>query len=99
MKDWHFGTEPLDWPLDEQGQREKAVLLTHTAGTGGEAEMTISLLSSCGIPAFAYHEHGVAGKVISGFSGFGEDIYVPQSQWEDAKNILEAQPFEQEEEL
>lgn len=89
----------MDWPLDGQGQKDKAVLLTHTSGVGGEAEMMIAMLASFGIPAFPYHEHGVAGKVISGFSGFGEDIYVPQSQWEDAKNILEAQPFEQEEEL
>ena len=43
------------------------------------------VLISCGIPCFKYYaKEGGAGKVISGFSGYGADLYVPASRLEEA---------------
>ena len=98
FKDWHFGKKELNWPLDENGEREKAVLLTHTLDEKAEAELLISMLAAYEIPAFPYYDkEGATGRVISGFSGFGADIYVPQSMLEDAKSIMQAQPVDEEE--
>lgn len=80
-------------------------------GTGGEGrsadadlrlpadtDMVISLLAAYGIPCFKYYDlDGGAGKVINGFSGFGASLYVPQSRLEEAQELLQAQPVEDEE--
>ena len=42
-------------------------------------------------------EKRVAGKVINGFSGYGASLYVPQSRLEEAQELLQAQPVEDEE--
>ena len=46
FKDWHFGKKELNWPLDENGEKEKAVLLTHTLDEKAEAELLISMLAA-----------------------------------------------------
>lgn len=92
MKDetsWGFRQSdlPEHWPLDPEGQPEPAALLTAARSElGGGADILLSMLSGCGIPAF---KSGTLGKVIFGFAGQGVDIYVPQSLLEDAKAILE----------
>ncbi len=90
---WALGGDLPAWPLDENGQREQAVLLHHTLDSLAEADMIISLLGAYQIPCFKYYSReGGAGKVISGFSGYGTELYVPASMLEDAQNILSAQP-------
>lgn len=99
FKDWHFGKKELNWPLNDKGEKEQAVLLTHTADEKAEVELLISMLAAYDIPAFPYYDkEGAAGRVISGFSGFGADIFVPQSMLEDAKSIMQAQPVDEEDE-
>ena len=39
---------------------------------------------------------GGAGKVISGFSGYGVSLYVPASQLDEAKDLLASRPVEEE---
>lgn len=96
-QDWGFEKRARNWPLDESGQQEKAVLLTHTLDSGSDTSMVLSLLEAYGIPCFPYYaKEGAVGKVISGFSGFGVDLYVPESRLEEAKGILEAQPVEED---
>ena len=61
-------------------------------------DMKISLLAAYGIPCFKYYDlDGGAGKVINGFSGYGASLYVPQSRLEEAQELLQAQPVEDEE--
>ena len=79
---WAFAPDTPDWPVDAQGEKEKAVLLTSTFDSTADADMLISLLA-------AYR--------INGFSGYGASLYVPASLLEDAKEILEAQPVEEPE--
>lgn len=93
---WHFGRKESDWPTDEKGEKEKAVLLKSTFDSPAETDLTISLLASCGIPCFKYYaKEGGAGKLINGFSGYGADLYVPESRLQEARDILNAPPMEE----
>ncbi len=93
---WHFGRKEPDWPTDEKGEKEKAVLLKSTFDSPAETDLTISLLASCGIPCFKYYaKEGGAGKLINGFSGYGADLYVPESRLQEARDILNAPPMEE----
>jgi len=96
---WNFHREQLDWPKAENGEKEKAVLLPRGLDNPANADVTISILASCGIPCFKYYDkEGAAGKVINGFSGYGVSLYVPASMAEEARAILNAPPVENEEE-
>lgn len=100
MENWSFTGNPdvPVWPKDAAGQDEKAVLLKQTFDSAADADTIISLLSAYGIPCFKYYDReGGAGKVINGFSGFGVSLYVPASRLEEAKELLTAQPVEDEE--
>ena len=95
---WRFGKKEPAWPVDEKGEKEKAVLLTTTLDSPAESDVTISFLTSCGIPCFKYYaKEGGAGKVINGFSGFGVSLYVPASRLEEAQELLTAQPVDEDE--
>ena len=98
---WKFGkshkAEP-DWPLEESGEKVKAVLLKETFDSPAESDMVISMLAAYGIPCFKYYDKdGGAGKVINGFSGYGASLYVPQTMLEEANNILNAEVTEEDE--
>lgn len=100
MENWSFTGSPdvPAWPKDAAGQDEKAVLLKQTFDSAADADTVISLLSAYGVPCFKYYDReGGAGKVINGFSGFGVSLYVPVSRLEEAKELLAAQPVEDEE--
>ena len=95
---WRFHKEEPAWPVDEKGEKEKAVLLKTTFDSPAESDVTVSFLHSCGIPCFKYYDlDGGAGKVINGFSGYGASLYVPEAQLEEAKDLLASRPVEDEE--
>lgn len=99
MDNWNFTGKPdvPAWPKDAQGQDEKAVLLMQTFDSPADTDMIISLLAAYGIPCFKYYDkEGGAGKVISGFSGYGVSLYVPASQLDEAKDLLASRPVEEE---
>ncbi len=92
---WGFGRDVPEWPVDETGEKVKAVLLKHTFDSAAEADMTISLLAAYGIPCFPYYQgEGVTGKVISGFSGYGAALYVPETMHDEAAALLAAEPLD-----
>ena len=94
---WFFHKEKLPWPLDETGEKEKAVMLTQGFDSLADVDMTVSFLTAYGIPCFKhYDKEGTAGKVINGFSGFGADVYVPASRAEEAMALLSADICEEE---
>lgn len=79
-----------NWPGGVDGTPEQAVFLTHTSESGGEAEVLVSLLRSCGIPVLRRYEmDGGLGKIVLGFSGYGVSLYVPASMLEAARGIVE----------
>lgn len=95
---WAFGPDGPQWPVDDSGQKEKAVRLMNSFDSAADSDMTISLLAAYGIPCFKYYDlDGGAGKVINGFSGYGASLYVPAGQLEEAKDLLASQPVEDEE--
>ena len=59
------------------------------------ADITLSLLEGCGIPAF---KSGSLGKVLGGFASQGVEIWVPANRLEEAQALLEspAEPPDQE---
>lgn len=99
LNDWHFG--PNDgpaWPLDAAGEREKAVLFREMFDSPADTDMLISYLAAYGIPCFKYYDKdGGAGKIINGFSGYGVSLYVPESRLEEANELAEAKPLEEDE--
>ena len=84
---------PEGWPLDGDGRPEEAARLTLCSELDGLADILLSLLGSCGIPAF---KSGSQGKVILGFAGLGVEIYVPASRLEEAQSLLTAQSGSEE---
>lgn len=99
MGNWSFTGKPdvPAWPKDENGQDVKAVLLTQTFDSPASTDMVISLLAAYGIPCFKYYDlDGGAGKVINGFSGFGASLYVPADRLEEANDLLNSQPLDED---
>ena len=73
------------WPKDDSGRPEKAVRLDIQWELDSRADLTVSLLRSCGIPAF---QNGSLGKVLGGFAAQGVEIWVPVSRLEEAQALL-----------
>lgn len=97
ISQWAFKPDAPAWPVDEQGEKVPARMVQHTLDNTADAEMTISLLAAYGIPCFPYYDgEGVTGKVISGFSGFGASLYVPETMYDDAEALLNARIVEDE---
>ena len=96
---WGRGSAGPAWPVDASGEKKQAALLKETFDSPEDADTVISLLSAYGIPAFKYYDKdGGAGKIINGFSGYGVSIFVPASRLEEARELLEAEVIEEEEE-
>jgi len=90
---WHLSFKKNDnspeWPLDANGDRIKAALLTNIGGTQVDYEMALSVLRGFNIPyACDFPGAGPFVKILMGFSGAGMDIYVPETMLEDARNVL-----------
>lgn len=78
---------PARWPKRDDGTPEEAARLTLQSELDAMADITLSLLESCGIPAF---KTGTQGKVVLGFAGLGVELWVPASRLEEAQAIVEA---------
>ena len=85
------------WPCDPSGVPEKAAFLCNCKAQDLGDELRINMLEAYGIPCLRdYPGDGSFGKVVLGMSGQGTDIYVPESKLEEARNLLAAEPDEQE---
>jgi len=95
LSDWGFSGKKVKgppWPKTAEGKPIPPVFLTHLRATDFEGEIVVNLLASSDIPVVTqYPNDGAFGQVILGFSGTGLDIYVPETQLEDAKALLESQ--------
>ena len=74
------------WPKDEAGAPEPAAKLDIQWELDSQADITVSFLESCGIPAF---QNGSLGKVLGGFASQGVEIWVAASQLEEAQALLD----------
>ena len=75
------------WPKDTSGAPEPAAKLDIQWELDSQADITVSFLESCGIPAF---QNGSLGKVLGGFASQGVEIWVPASRLEEAQALLDA---------
>ena len=80
---------PEQWPREEGGNPEPAARLTLAPEQDALADLTLSFLESCGIPAY---KGGGQGSVVLGLSSLDVGIFVPASRLEEAQALLEAQP-------
>ena len=81
------------WPRDEQGEIIPPKFLTHCRSNDFADTLLIGMLESYGIPAVVLHPgDGDFGKVVLGMSGTGSSIFVPETMYEDAVNLMEAEP-------
>lgn len=81
------------WPKDPEGEPVPPRFLAHCTSLDMEDTLTVNMLESYGIPAVILHPgDGDFGKVFMGMSGTGSSIYVPETLYEEAKTIMEAEP-------
>ena len=86
------------WPTDENGETVPPAYLTHIGGGPLDMELTLNLLGAYGIPHVCeYPNNGLFGKLIMGHPPSGMEVFVPETMLEDAKNLLNADSFEDEE--
>ena len=55
MSKWAFSPDGPQWPVEEDGEKVKAVRLMDTFDSADDSDMKISLLAAYGIPCFKYY--------------------------------------------
>ncbi len=81
------------WPRTPEGEIVPPKFLTNCSSRDIADEMLVNFLKSYGIPAVVTHPgDGSFGKVVLGMSGTGSSIYVPETMYEQAKELMEAEP-------
>jgi len=89
---------PVQWPVDEKGEKIAPAFLEHVSGTRVDIDMEVTLLKAYGIPVICeYPNDGEFAKIIMGYAPTGTDIFVPETMLEDAKNIISCDMNEAEE--
>ena len=81
------------WPRTPEGEIVPPKFLAHCTSRDIEDVMLVNYLQSYGIPAAVIHPgDGAFGKVVLGISGTGSSIYVPETMYDQAKELMEAKP-------
>ena len=81
-----------NWPKQENGEPVPPKFLAHRLSVDMADVLLVNMLESYGIPAVILHPgDGDFGKVVLGMSGTGSGIYVPETMYEEAKDLMEAQ--------
>ena len=78
------------WPKDESGAPEEPVFLCSVRSTDLSDTLLVNMLEAYGIPCLCTERgDGSFGRVMLGISGYGVDLYVPKSCYNDAKLLCE----------
>ena len=81
------------WPRTPEGEPVPPKFLTNCSNRDVEDAMLVNFLKSYGIPAVVlYPGDGAFGKLVLGTSGTGSSIYVPETMYDEAKELMEAKP-------
>lgn len=79
------------WPRNAQGEPVTPAFLTKCSQLDMADRLLINMLEAYGIPCLTRYPHsGEFGKVVLGMSGFGTEIYVPETLLEDAVALLQS---------
>lgn len=97
MENYGFGRKSGElykkWPRTEGGEPVAPRFLVHCSSLDMADTLTIGMLEAYGIPAVVLHPgDGDFAEVLMGMSGTGSSIYVPETLYEEAKSIMEAEP-------
>lgn len=81
------------WPRHGDGEPVAPKFLTHRKSVDMDDVLFVSMLEAYGIPALIRHPgDGDFGKVVLGMSGTGSMIYVPETMYDQAVELMEAEP-------
>ena len=81
------------WPRRADGEPVAPRFLAHRKSVDMEDTLLVNLLEAYGIPVLLRHPgDGDFGKVVLGMSGTGSRIYVPETRYEQARELMEAEP-------
>ena len=77
------------WPKDENGRPDAPIFLCAEKNLDMSDELLVNMLEAFHIPCLRiYPGDGSFGRVVLGTSGWGVNIYVPESLYEDAKELI-----------
>ena len=84
------GKLPDNWPRNEKGESESPVFLCRCTSVDLIDVLRVNMLEAYGIPCVrTYPESGDFGRIVLGMSGFGTNIFIPESMYEDALALCE----------
>jgi len=87
------------WPKDEAGEPVPPKFLTRLPSVDLADAFLINMLEAYGVPVLRMHAgDGSFGKVVMGISGTGSDLYVPETLYETARDLMEAEIQEEDSE-
>lgn len=82
-----------NWPRTSDGEIVPPRFLRHCLSIDMEDTLFVNMLNSYGVPAVILHPgDGDFGKVLLGISGTGSSIFVPETMYDLAKELMEAEP-------
>ena len=95
-EEYGFGPGPGEllerWPRRGDGEPVTPKFLAHRKSVDMADTLLVNLLEAYGIPVLLRHPgDGSFGKVLLGMSGTGSDLYVPETMYEQALDLMEAE--------
>lgn len=88
------------WPKTAEGEPVTPAFLAKCTQLDMADKLLVNMLEAYGIPCLIRYPHsGEFGKVVLGMSGFGTEIYVPETLLEDAAALMESENDPEGEEL
>ena len=93
---WGRGEMPGEllrrWPTTPEGEPVTPAFLLKCTQLDMFDQLKVNMLEAYGIPCLVRYPHsGEFGKIVLGMSGFGTEIYVPETLLEDALALLESE--------
>ena len=80
------------WPRTAEGEPVAPAFLTKCTQLDMADRLLVNMLEAYGIPCLMRYPHsGEFGKVVLGMSGFGTEIYVPETLLQDAASLMEGE--------
>ena len=80
------------WPRRGDGEPVTPKFLAHRKSVDMADTLLANLLEAYGIPVLLRHPgDGSFGKVLLGMSGTGSNIYVPETMYDQALELMEAE--------
>ena len=84
------------WPRTKSDEPEEPAFLCTRSSTDFSDKLLVNMLQAYDIPSLSMERgNGNLGRVYLGISGYGVDIYVPESLLNDARQLCEEENNEE----